>query len=320
MEGVRLSQLARCPRMCAFGALDTPEDERPYDTEEAFFRGKVLEGVAALRAQAEYGAEFQGEKNILRQRVVSWPLGEGHADIYVRSERLLIEVKSSTSDSDVPLLNAIRQLQLYLYFDPEAEQGQVWWIDPRKGNFKPAKWAVDPLPADEVMAIVEAVRTAQGGGELPERVCSRPSDAGPRMCPFVRTCFADWSEEVPSLNGEATELARAWHEAKKHEKEIEAAAAAWKDRRRQVEAELAKLDIPVGKSLCGDYELRRVHVSGGESLSLKKPRAAGLWHDGLDEMFGQFITTRKSYDRYEVEKVGADADFVPDYDAESVPF
>jgi len=62
MDGVRLSQMAKCRRMAAYGALGELEDERLYDPEESFFRGKVFEAVAAERLAAEYGREFDGAR------------------------------------------------------------------------------------------------------------------------------------------------------------------------------------------------------------------------------------------------------------------
>ena len=219
MDGVRLSALAKCRRQAATELLGALEDEMFYDPDEAYFRGKVFEAVAAERCATEYGREHDGQPNIQRQVAIDWPLGEGHADVYVRSARLLVECKSSVSDSDVPLVDGMRQAGLYFYFHPEAEQCELWYFDPRKGIFKPMRVQVERPAQEDVDRWVAEVKTATEGGELPPRVCSHPKMAPDHLCSFVGECFATWAEPVNQVQmrevqTEVDDLSSEWLEPK----------------------------------------------------------------------------------------------------------
>jgi hypothetical protein len=322
MDGVRLSQMAKCRRMAAYGALGTLEDDRLYDPEESFFRGKVFEAVAAERLAAEYGREFDGAPNVERQVRIPWPLGEGHADAYVRSERLGVECKSSTSDSDIPLVDGMIQAALYFYFHPDAKRWELWYFDPRKGIFKPMRVAVERPDADQVAVWVEEVRVAQEGGDLPPRVCSHPKMAPDHFCPFVGECFSTWSEPVEHLErddeSKAEDLAMQWLELKNEEGEHATQAKHLQSQRKELEERLREL-VPVGKTEAGDVRITRIQVGESFSLPLKKAIATGLWTDAHNEQFGQLISTRRGHERFAIERVDDDASPEVD-DAGDVPF
>lgn len=321
MEGVRLSQLAKCPRMAAYGALNTLEDDMAWDPQEAYFRGKVYEAVAALRAAEEWGSEHDGAPNIERQVVIPWELGEGHADVYVRSIRKLIEVKSSTSESDIPLVDGIFQAGLYFARHPEAESCDVWFFDPRKGSFRPLVIPVERPDEALIQQKIDAVRTALDGGPLPGRVCSEPKRGPEHLCSFVGTCFADWVDKPARLErdveSEVEHLASEWLALKQDEKISKDQAQTAEHARKDVEERLRQL-VPAGASEVEGYVVKRIQVGESYSLPLKKARAAGLWTDAHDEQFGQLISTRRGHERFQIERVGDE--LAPEIDDESVPF
>jgi len=323
MDGVRLSQLAKCSRMAAYGALGTLTDELPYDPEESWFRGKVYEAVAALRAGSEWGTEYDGQPNIERQRVVPWPLGEGHADVFVRSERLLIECKSSVSDSDIPLVDGMRQLQLYVHFDPEAVAGELWFFDPRKGAFKPLRIRAEAMDVATAERLVDNVRQAMDGGDLPPRVCSHPKMGPEHLCPFVETCFDGWVEPVARIERDAESeveaLAMEWLDLKLRETEKLTNAKGYHERRKEVEERLRAL-VPAGKSEVEGYTLNRIQVGESYSLPLKKAMSMGLWTDAHNEQFGQLISRRKGHERFQIAPTGDDETVAEVDDAGDVPF
>jgi hypothetical protein len=317
--GVRMSQLAKCPRMAAYGALDTLEDERAYDPEEAYFRGKVYEAVAAERLRTQYGAEFEGEPNVQRQVVIPWELGEGHADCYVRSIRKLVECKSSISDSDIPMMDAIAQAGMYFARHPEAETCEVWWFDPRRNQFKPTRIPVERPDPDVLAAKIDSVRQALDGGPLPARVCSHPKKAPEHLCPFTGTCFSTWAEPVERIQDTVVaELAEQWLGLKLQEALHADKAKAYQADRKEIEEQLREL-VPVGKSDAEDFRVSRIEVGESYSLPLKQARASGLWNDMHDEVFGQLISRRRGHERFSIERVGDKEQSAAD-DAGDVPF
>lgn len=317
---VRLSQLAKCRRQAAYGALDTVPDETPYDPTEYWFRGKVYEAVAAERARAEFGAAFEGKPNIERQIVVPWPLGEGHADILVRSERKLIEVKSSTDDSDIPLNDGITQAQLYLHYSERADTAEVWYFDPKSGSFIPLRIPVEPLSDEQANIWVAELLNAQQGGALPGRVCSHPREGAHHLCPFVATCFADYAEPVEKLDDrELAALAASWQELKTAEKRHADTAADFHEQRREVEDDLRKR-LPLGKSEVPGFAINRIEVGESYSLPLRKAISSGLWTDAHNEQFGQLISRRKSYERFDIKPTAEQQDAEPVAEEDEVPF
>jgi hypothetical protein len=124
---VRLSELARCARQAAYRGLGATPAERDRKVENWFERGHLYEDYVHKQLVKQYGAD-----DVERERPIPWPHGVGHADFFIRSRKWLVEVKTTTTPfTSKPLFEqAVQQLRCYLHFDPEAETGALYLIDP----------------------------------------------------------------------------------------------------------------------------------------------------------------------------------------------
>jgi len=200
----RWSQAVLCPRQAAYGLRGQPLDEEPDDIVKGYFaRGKQLGAYMAERFIAQYGAH-----DIVLEKAVPWPAGIAHGDIFVRSEKLAVEVKSKADPR--PLDSHILQLGGQVHFDPEAESGALVLVDPSNLQERTIPMPVVPdALVEEIERISgEVAGAADPAAPLPARVCSRPSEARGHMCPFAATCFGEWEAPDPiELQGEVAKLA-----------------------------------------------------------------------------------------------------------------
>ena len=209
--GARFSETSRCPRTTAL-RLQGHDPEPPTPEEETFFyRGHVYEQIVWDKLKRKYGADA-----VVWQREITWPLGTGHADFYIPTEKLLIEAVSATSPTPKILDFKIEQVKQYIHFDPEAEQGAVYVINP--SSLEPDQ-LLPVLLTDEDSERIAARVAALDVGEMPERICKRPRDARGMMCPFAVACFEGWSPTPleqfgAELDGAVMELHRAETSAK----------------------------------------------------------------------------------------------------------
>jgi hypothetical protein len=265
----RASEIARgCQRMTLLRVRGA--DAEPFDDEQTEWleRGKVFEDHYLRRAEAKHGVE-----NVERQVLIQHPLGVGHADAYVRPERLLVEVKSSSQGtlSTPSFENGVNQLRIYMRFHGQAERGALVMIDPTR-PVRPEVFpvALNPEHVAEIDRAFAEIAAHMQAGTLPDRVCGKPSDGRSYLCPFVRSCFEGWeAPERPVIDEAAVRLAaaqlwRASQQKRQAEAEYEAAKQA-----------LAELDPPYGTFDTGPLTVTRTRVERKPAFSLKAWEAAG---------------------------------------------
>jgi hypothetical protein len=180
------------------------EPAEPDDVQRGYMlRGKQIEDYVFDRFAERYGRD-----NLVRHKPIPWPAGIAHGDIFVKPEKLAVEAKSTSSL--VPLHHHVLQLAGQVIFDPDAEQGLLVLVNPSNLVMRPLPMPVVPVELEEeVRAIADTVAgAANPRAELPERVCSKPSDAFSLQCPHAGTCFADWTPPDPiELDGDIATLA-----------------------------------------------------------------------------------------------------------------
>lgn len=188
----RWSFAVRCERMGAY-ALRGATPEEPDEITQGFFRrGKQLETDVYDSLELQYGAD-----DLIRSKPIPWPAGIAHGDIFIRSLGRAIEIKSAADPR--PLDAHLLQLAGQILFDDDAQDGALCVVNP--SNLMRC-WYPMPVITDEmaerVHEVAQAVAVAADpASPLPERVCSRPSDAQSHMCPFGGICFQDWSPPDP---------------------------------------------------------------------------------------------------------------------------
>jgi hypothetical protein len=319
LTGPRLSQLSRCPRQAAYGALDTPEDPTPVPMAVYWRRGHVYQ---RLRFE-EYAAEH-GRDNVEFERPIPWPLGEGHADIYVKPTKTIVELVSTVAPSHNMLALKFQQAKCYLHFDPEAERAVVEAINPSR--LEPAETfpvRVSDEDAAEIDAAVAAVQHAieSGGDRMPERVCEKPSDARQHLCPFATTCFAGWTAPAPVPLDDPAAVQAAVDAYKARVKRDEAKAILkdadqdWQD----AVGVLAEY-VPAGKHTVGGLTVARTSVKARETFSFANARKAGALAEPELERLSAFVKVGEPHERWTIERNGEPLDDAAADDFGDVPF
>lgn len=303
----RWSMAAKCPRMCAYALLGADPEEPNDRTKRLWRRGRQLGADVADDFAAKYG-----EDNVVREKAIPWPdsglpLGELHTDVFVKPEKMAVEVKSAMSPASI-LDDAITQLGGEIRYDDDAQVGCLAIADP-------TGWRdielIPVLLTDELQERVESIAgqvvTAANGGDMPARVCQKPSDGRGKFCPFVDVCFADWQAPDPlDLDGDVARLALELKEAQDVERARKAEVKDAEERRKELAEQLAGWELVPGMDYVGSgVKVRRTHVGDSPRFSFSKADKAGIfkspiWTSAHEELIAPFVSLSGSHDRWAV--------------------
>jgi hypothetical protein len=286
--------------MGAMGLRGSVPEEPDEITRGFFERGHQLGAWMAERFILKHGAD-----DVVTEKPVPWAAGVAHTDIFVKSEKLAVEVKSAADPR--PLDYHLRQLAGEVVFDADATQGALVIVNPSNLQTRtlPMVTVPDDL-RDEVHEIAATVaRAADPASPLPGRTCARPSDAMGKLCPFARECFADWvapdpvevADDVAVLVARHVELDEEYKQAKDSVDDVKA-------RRDVVRAELAKTIEPAREYLARDDELtvRRTPVAGRVTYDVALAAEMGAIGPDVIAALLPFTRTGKSWDRWTVKQ------------------
>ncbi|MBA2707203.1 MAG: hypothetical protein H0U59_05300 [Gemmatimonadaceae bacterium] len=283
LTGIRPSLWARCVTAAVFQGRGEAEAPHPPEAEEYFWRGNVFEEIVMRQIEAKHGKE-----NVERQVEIPIPgIGTGHADGYLKTEKALLEIKSTTSpypNSDT-FAFGVAQLQRYIAYHPEAEKGYLYMVDPNR--MRAAEVREVALTEEDFFRIeaerVEIVEQVAGNAPLAlhgseRRPCTRPSQARNRFCPFAAVCFDGWEEPVPNIvsDPEAMRLARLVRDIEFEERDHKAALKVTEPLKRDAKAALSEYCPEKGESVVGPFLVKTWTVSGTVKVSDRALRAAGI--------------------------------------------
>lgn len=275
----RWSAASKCPRWAALGGLGYEPAEPNERTQRIFHRGKLFGWLVAEQFEAENPGE------IIREKEVSWPGGTLHTDVFVKAERLPVEVKSSTSPRSL-LKDALFQLAGEIHFDADAgDAGALVLVNPIDLDEQIVPLVLDDDWRERVeQRAAQVVRAlATRGEDMPECVCATPGQCHFKGCPFTAAAWEGWQPPAPfelpeAVGPKLTEFYR----LQSRERAIGAELNAVKTERKTVQEEIAALDLVPGADYsCGPFELSRIHVAGA--------------HVEYE---------RKDYDRFQLKRIG----------------
>lgn len=300
----RWSMASRCARMGALALRGTPADDEPDEIMQGYFRrGKQLQADVVESLTQEYGAE-----NLILEKPIPWPAGIAHGDIFITTRGRAIEVKSAADPR--PVDYHLTQLAGQIHFDEDAVDGALCVVNP--SNLE-RHWYPMPALTDEMVERVESIaaavaRTADPAAPLPERCCSKPSDARSRMCPFVGPCFADWTPPDPiEIEGDVAVLAARHAELDDEVKAAKETLVDAEERRREVRAALARTIEPAREYLARDDALivRRTSVAGRVTWNVPLAIQMGVIDASVLEPFRR---EGNGHDRWTVKAAHLDDD------------
>ena len=310
----RWSMASRCARMASYGLIGTEPD--PISPAQARLQRRLFRRGRRIGDEVmDDFSEKYGEENIIREHASVWPdeglpLGELHADGFVIPEKMAVEVKSSTSPSSI-LDSAIVQLGGEIRWNPDAEIGCLAIADPTGSNeteLLPVILTDELTERVEGIAaqVVESART----GELPPRVCSKPSDARGRMCPFAATCFEGWQAPDPlDLSEDIAQLAVDLKQAQDEERVAKQAIVLAETRRKEIAAQLSGWELVPGMDYLGNgIKLKRTKVDDSPRFSYSKAVKAGvfsspIWTPEHEALISPFLALSGGHDRWKVDVV-----------------
>lgn len=304
----RWSHAARCEtgRMASLGLLGAEPAAITERQHGRFQRGKDAQRYIGQRFEEKYGAD-----DIEHERAVAWrqgngqlPIGELHEDIYVRSEKMIVEVKSSENIDGI-FDSALLQVKGQLHFDPDAETAALAFIDRDYQITDMFPVVLTDEDREQLDGIAANVVLAGKTGELPERVCGKPGDGLSHMCPFITECFAGWEppvdEERPDIEPVVAEAFLAKRDLDHAKAQLGPLEERWDAAKVALEEAELPPKLPV---LAGQVMVKRTPVAGRESFSLAKARKLGLFSDEDAARFDAVISVGEGHNRFTLERVG----------------
>lgn len=270
--------------------VGNPVPEYDERTRRYFARGHLYGSYVYQQLVAKFGRD-----DVVRERIVKWPLGEGHMDAYIVSLGMVVETKSTvTPSTSSPMFDmSVEQNKMYQHYTPGSKTGAVYLINPsdlsREDVFTVKLTGED---RDRIDAKTAFIRDAiNGEADAPVhgseyRPCVTPGQARGRMCPFAHVCFQDWQppDTAENTNPLAVEAARALYQIKQEIREHTKMLDSLEAEKKNVEAELAEL-VDLGDTVVGPYQVKRTHVVRQPTFSVRAYQAAGLSLEPLAEFF-----------------------------------
>lgn len=337
---LRASSLRDCPRKAVYEASGAPARERTTREERFLWRGKTighdyivfLASSNGWKVRVDSGPDYwlppehrftpDDNPKIIAEQRIDWGLGIGHADAYLTETRTIIECLSSANASDDLIRSKLLQAVLYTEHHPTATNCRVVVIDP--SDFSEEQVVLDPRSRsyaelrDEMLYRKELVRGWLNDSErVPDRVCSKPSDAIGHFCQFAEHCFSGWEPppvEELAADADLIEAVAEFAEAKRLRKQIAADDKAAKQRQDDAQAIIEAADLPAGRDVqVGPFKVRRTAVNRKPTLDWERAEMAGALEPG---MLGEFFKPGASYSTYKAERVDMSGDEYGD----EVPF
>lgn len=206
LSGARWSSAVRCRARAIYQGLHTPPDEAALGPIRKFFdRGANAAEAWVITQEAKYAAVG---RPVERERAIVWGLDwEGHADLSITEEKVIVEAYHSTT-AEVLHAKAL-QAAGYATMSGREWRAMLAVIDATDVDIDLGFGVYTfPVDVDELRAEVEeimaaVVRGVQRGTVLPEdRVSDSPNHEECRTCPFREHCWADWvAPEIEELEG-----------------------------------------------------------------------------------------------------------------------
>lgn len=322
---LRWSSVRDCGRKAIFEATGAPARERTDKEERILFRGKRIgrdygeilslkhntrddhrKFIRVRNRSEESGGGYYGAGKVWCEKKVVWDLGVGHMDIWLPQTATAVEVLSSAHASAAMIHSKKLQLVGYMEHDPETRNGVVVVLDPNdmdETRYVVSKHSEEYAAlVDEMLARIRQVQAWDADGNLPPRVCSKPSDARGHFCVYAETCFEGWAApERPKVVTESVVvLARQLYEvgrlkATVNGNKVDESVVESKLHDEGIDAALAHLSRSDSRTAKGvEFLEKQIKVRLTESLG-QAPE--DFLHDPGEYEVGPLVLKRKRVDR-----------------------
>lgn len=328
---LRLSTVRDCPRRAIFEATGAPERELFDSEQRIMYRGKSIgrdyivmlatanqwkvwvDSGPAFWLPPELRAASADEADVIAEKRIRWSLGVGHADLFVKETKTIVEVLSSAHASEQMTRSKLLQAVMYVDHDDEAENAALIVISPTdlsedRTVVMPGTRQWDDLLGEARDRVQDVVDWHNNGdaGRLPHRVCAKPSEARSHFCRHAEHCFEGWEPppiEVLEADEDLIAAVTAFDRAKAARARIGGEDKQLEAEQKAAQAIIEKAEIPAGMDVqVGPYVVKRTAVQRKPSFQWEKAEAAGLFEPGMfdDSLWKQGA----SYSTYRTELVG----------------
>ena len=322
---LRMSSLRDCGKKAILEATGAPARERTDRENRILFRGaRIGRDYAELlslnhnsrddhrlfiRARVrseETGGGYYGAGKVWCEKKVVWPLGVGHMDIWLPETATAVEVLSSKHATPENIHSKKLQLVGYMEHDSEARNGVLVVLDPT--DLDETRHIVSTHSEEYVRLVYEMrerihqVQNWDATGEMPARVCAKPSDARGHFCVFAEHCFEGWTaperpkvetQEVVSLARQLWEIGRLKFIANGSKVDETAVEATLNDE--GVDAALAMLSRTDSRTMRGvEFLEKQIKVRLTEALG---HAPEDFLHDPGEYEVGPLVLKRKRVER-----------------------
>jgi hypothetical protein len=266
----RWSAASRCSRWAALGLLGAEPTEPDEQTKGRWARGRLFQRLVLDKLEARYGSE-----DVEAEPEFPWPAGEGHGDALIRSERLMIEVKSCLSLE--PNDAMWTQLAGEVIFHSDADAGALYLIDPDTM----AERVLPFLPTQEweerVRGIVDEVVRAGKTEVLPPCSACTPTECRFKGCPYSEIAWEGW--EPPGaieLEGEHAKLVAELFQVERSHRGAKDIAAQYEAERDEIRRQLAAILKPGVEHRAGSLRVRMTEVKPRTTYDVLSMLAGGI--------------------------------------------
>jgi len=329
---LRWSSARDCVRKSIYEAEGAPARERTPAEEGTLWRGKSIgrDYTIFLATQQqttifvesgphhwvppELRAKTIEDAGIVAEQRIRWRYGVGHADIYLPDTRTIVEVLSSAHVSDEMRHAKLLQAVGYCEHHPQAENCALIVVSPT--DFTSERVVLVSTSRqyrdlrDEVRERIEQVRAWDEDGLLPERVCSKPSEARGHFCVFAAHCFEGWQAPEPEAFAADETLVEAVREFDECKRAISARKPELDDlekRKNAAQNIIEAAELPAKRTVrVGPFDVTRTAVQRKPTFDAEAAEMAGRF---APEAVLEFFKPGASYSTFKAERVPGVEDF-----------
>ncbi len=324
---LRWSSVRSCPRKAVYEWEGAPARERTGQEEGYLWRGKSIgrDYTAFLATQMgvkvwvdsghdywvppELRAIDRETAGLVCEVKIEWPVGVGHADIWIPETRTIVEILSSANASEEMRRSKLLQAVGYTEHHSGAENCALVVIDPSDFTQERIVLVKHSRLYQELLAGMEE-RIGQlakwaDEGTVPARVCGKPSEARGHFCMHAAHCFEGWTEpplEEITADETLVDAVVEFDVVKRARAELSREDRTLERKQKEVQALIEAAELPAGvKVQVGPFAVTRTFVQRKPTFQAEKAEAAGLFDPVLYDH--EFWKPGAAYSTFKAERI-----------------
>lgn len=295
----RMSELGSCPRRHVLRVVGYEADAMSEETAAYFERGNIIESWLVQQFREQYPRRVRTQVEVLG------PGCTGHIDLYLATERLIVEVKTANEAAEqfgLPKPEHLYQVQAYLHFGrkhgilyngrttrlpDDARAEIVYFLLGRQLRYVVYPVEYSPAVGHEIECNLQALQQMAQRGELPGVPAGYSADrypcswrGGEVRCPFYRYCWDGQAETAPAGDAPGAEqLFRKYADTRARYGVLSDQIKAVKQQLDYLEEQLEDVfrarQVDKGALIAGGVQISRTPVAGRVTYDIESAALAG---------------------------------------------